>query len=78
MAKECCRARIAADDKSSHRLTAQREIAGAMKLARTELRTFVAEQSVELAEAMIRRDIRPEDNQRMLNKYIDELSEVQR
>jgi ATP synthase F0 subunit b len=68
----------AAADAEKIRQTAHREIDGAMKAARTELRAFVAEQSVELAETIIRRDIRPEDNQRMLNKYIDELSEVQR
>ena len=65
-------------DAEKIRLTAQREIDGAMKSARTELRAFVAEQSVALAETMIRRDIRPEDNQRLLNRYIDELSEVSR
>ncbi len=66
----------AAADAEKIRQTAQREIDGAMKAARTELRAFVAEQSVHLAENIIRRDIRPEDNTRMLNKYIDELGEV--
>ena len=70
--------RAAAVDAEKIRLTAQREIEGAMKAARTELRAFVAEQSVNLAEQTIRREIRPEDNQRMLNKYMDELSEVSR
>lgn len=65
-------------DAEKIRLTAQREIDGAMKSARTELRAFVAEQSVALAETMIRRDIRPEDNQRLLSRYMDELSEVGR
>ncbi|MFL6278187.1 MAG: F0F1 ATP synthase subunit B [Blastocatellia bacterium] len=65
-------------DAEKIRLTAQREIDGVMKSARTELRAFVAEQSVALAETMIRRDIRPEDNQRLLNRYMDELSEVSR
>ena len=63
-------------DAEKIRQTAQREIEGAMKAARTELRAFVAEQSVELAETIIRREIRPEDNARMLNKYIDDLHEV--
>ena len=63
-------------DAEKIRQMAQREIEGAMKAARTELRAFVAEQSVELAETMIRREIRPEDNARMLNKYIDDLHEV--
>lgn len=66
----------AAADAEKIRQTAQREIAGAMKAARTELRAFVAEQSVELAETIIRREIRPDDNTRMLNNYIDELREV--
>ena len=73
------RARIseaAAGDAEKLKQTAQREIEGAMKAARTELRAFVAENSVQMAESIIRRDIRPDDNTRMLNKYIDELSEV--
>jgi len=78
-AREAERLRLsAAADAEKIRLTAQREIDGAMKAARTELRAFVAEQSVALAETMIRRDIRPEDNQRLLNRYMDELSEVGR
>jgi F-type H+-transporting ATPase subunit b len=68
----------AAADAEKIRLTAQREIDGALKAARSELRAFVAEQSVALAETIIRRDIRPEDSKRMLNKYMDELSEVSR
>lgn len=66
----------AAADAEKIRQMAQREIEGAMKAARTELRAFVAEQSVELAETIIRREIRPADNTRMLNQYIDELGEV--
>jgi len=55
---------------------AKREIEGATKSALTELQAFVAEQSVALAEAMIRKDIRPEDNARILSQYADELREV--
>lgn len=66
----------AATDAEKIRQTAQREIEGAMKAARNELRAFVADQSVALAEGMIRREIRPEDDTRMVNKFIDELSEV--
>jgi F0F1-type ATP synthase membrane subunit b/b' len=47
-----------------------------MKAARSELRAFVADQSVALAEGMIRREIRTDDNTRMVNKFIDDLSEV--
>ena len=66
----------AAADAEKIRLTAQREIEGAMKAARTELRAFVADQSVALAEGIIRREIRPDDNTRMVNKFIDDLSGV--
>jgi ATP synthase F0 subunit b len=66
----------AAIDAEKIRVTAQREIEGAMKAARTELRAFVAEQSVAMAEGIIRREIQPEDNARLLNKYVDDLREV--
>jgi ATP synthase F0 subunit b len=68
----------AASDAEKIRQMAHREIEGAMKAARMELRAFVAERSVEMAEAIIKRDIRPEDNHRMLAKYVDELREVNR
>lgn len=66
----------AAADAEKIRQMAQREIEGAMKSARTELRAFVAEQSVEMAEGIIRREIRPEDNTRMMNRFMDEMREV--
>lgn len=76
-AREADRVREAADaDAEKIRQTAQREIEGAMKAAKGELRAFVADQSVALAEGMIRREIRTEDNTRMVNKFIDDLSEV--
>ena len=68
----------AAADAEKIRHAAQREIEGAMKSARTELQAFVAEQSVTLAEGIIRGEIRPDDNTRMLNEFIDDLSEVGR
>ena len=78
-AREAERIRAAAAaDAEKIRQTAQREIEGAVKAARMELRAFVAERSVEMAESMIRRDIRPEDNHRMLEKYVDEMREVNR
>lgn len=52
---------------------ARREIESAAKTARAELRTFTAEQSVQLAEEMIRRDIRPEDDARLAREYVTEL-----
>ena len=72
---ERIRQQAAADsEKIAH--TAQREIEGAVKAAKDELRAFVAEQSVTLAEGIIRREIRPEDNAKMVNKFIDSLEEV--
>jgi F-type H+-transporting ATPase subunit b len=66
----------AATDALKIKQTATREIEGAMKEARTELRAFVAENAVGMAEASIKRELNPQDNSRMLNKYVDELREV--
>ncbi len=78
-AREAERVRQAAQaDAEKIRQTAGREIEGAMKAARTELRAFVADHAVDMAESIIRREIRPEDNSRLLNKYLDELREVNR
>lgn len=66
----------AAADAEKIKQAAHREIEGAMKAATGELRAFVAEQSVALAGGIIRREIRAEDNTRMVNKFIDDLSEV--
>lgn len=57
---------------------ARREIESAGKAARHELRRFAAEQSVRLAEEMIRRDIRPEDDQRLVNRQVEELGGIRR
>ena len=57
---------------------AQREIEGAGKAARLELRRYAAEQSVELAEQLIRRDMRPEDDARLMRDYVEELGGVSR
>lgn len=57
---------------------ARREIESAAKAARAELRTFAAEQSVRLAEEMIRRDIRPEDDAHLAREYVTELGGVGR
>jgi F-type H+-transporting ATPase subunit b len=66
----------AAQEAEKIRQMANREIEGAMKEARAELRAFVAENSVGLAEAIIKRELKPEDNRRILNKYVEELREV--
>ena len=57
---------------------ARREIESAAKAARAELRTFTAEQSVRLAEEMIRRDIRPEDDAHLALEYVEDLGGVRR
>lgn len=58
------------------KLMTAREIEGAMKEARAELRAFVADNSVAMAEATIRRELKPEDNSKILNKYVEELRGV--
>ena len=57
---------------------ARREIESAAKAARAELRTYTAEQSVKLAEDMIRREIRPEDDAHLAREYVEELGGVRR
>jgi ATP synthase F0 subunit b len=51
----------------------QREIEVAGKAARQDLQRYAAEQSVELASAMLRREIRPEDDARLMKNYLAEL-----
>jgi F-type H+-transporting ATPase subunit b len=55
---------------------AQREIESAGKAARNELRRYTAEQSVRLAEEMIRREMRPEDDARLITRNIEELGDA--
>ncbi len=54
--------------------TARREIEAAMKVARSELRAFVARHSVEMAEGLITREMRPGDSSRMLSDYAKDLA----
>lgn len=54
----------------------RREIESAAKAARASLRAYAAEQSVRLAEEMIRRDIRPEDDARLVSEYVEELGGI--
>ena len=57
------------------KLTAQgqRDIENAAKTAKKDLRRFTAEQSVRLAEEMIKRDIRPDDDARLITRDIEEM-----
>jgi len=52
---------------------AQRDIGGAAKIAKHELRRFAAQQSVQLAEEIIRRDIRSEDDAKLINLSVEQL-----
>ena len=58
------------------RQQALQEIEGAGKSARQQLRRLAAEQSVQLAEDFIRRDIRIEDDARLVNDYVEELGGI--
>ena len=55
---------------------ADREIDGALKAARADLRKFVAERAVEIAESQIRTEMSDADRQRMLDQYAEQLVEV--
>ena len=52
---------------------AQREIESAAKAAVQELREFAAQQSVGLAEVSIRRDLRTEDDRRIIGLNVEQL-----
>ena len=64
------------DEARKLREQAQREIESMGKAARQELREFAAEQSVRLAEEMIHRDIKPEDDARLVSLRVNELGGV--
>jgi F0F1-type ATP synthase membrane subunit b/b' len=52
---------------------ATREIESAGKAAKKELRRYTAEQSVRLAEEIVRREMKPEDDARLIANNIEEL-----
>jgi F0F1-type ATP synthase membrane subunit b/b' len=58
------------------RLSAQREIESAKQVAMADLRDFAAVKAVDLAEQMIRRELTPEDDAKLLQRVGDELSKV--
>lgn len=51
----------------------QREILSAGKVAKHELRRFAAQQSVRLAEEIVRREIRSDDDARLIELNVDQL-----
>ncbi len=66
-------ARATEEEMRKLREQAQREIEGAGKAARQELRRYAAEQSTRLAEEIIRRDMRAEDDARLMSDYVESL-----
>ena len=66
------------EDARKLREQARREIESASKAARASLREYAAEQSVRLAEDMIRREMRPEDDARIVSDYVEELGGIRR
>ena len=57
---------------------AEREIASIAKAAQQELREFTATQSVALAEQMIRQEMRPETDARLIKDYVADLGGARR
>ena len=66
-------ARSTQDEIAKLTAQAQREIENAATIAKKDLRRFTAEQSVRLAEDMIKRDIRPDDDARLFTRNIEEM-----
>jgi F-type H+-transporting ATPase subunit b len=66
----------AQDEAERIKAMAEREIEGASKAAHLQLKEFVAAKSVELAENMIRKEIKPEDDDRLITNFARELEEV--
>lgn len=67
-----------AEEMKRLREQARREIETAGKAARYELRRFAAEKSVQMAEDVLRRDLRPEDDARLIRGYVQELGGLKR
>jgi F0F1-type ATP synthase membrane subunit b/b' len=63
-------------DAEKLRVTAQREIEGATQSALVQLREFTAEKAVELAEQMIRRELTPQDDARLVQRVGAELTKA--
>jgi F-type H+-transporting ATPase subunit b len=63
-------------DAEKIRATAQREIEAAKQIAMSELREFAATKSVDLAEQIIRRELKPEDDAQLLRRMGEEMSKV--
>jgi len=62
-----------AEEIAKTREQAKREIEAAGKAARKELRRFAAEESVRMAEELLDREIKPEDDLRLTKRNVEEL-----
>ena len=60
------------------RAFAGREIEGAKSAAILELKAFAARKSVELAEVLVSREMKDEDDQQLVSEFADGLKEVRR
>ncbi|MDX2029607.1 MAG: ATP synthase F0 subunit B [Blastocatellia bacterium] len=58
------------------RVSARREIESAKQVALTDLREFAATKAVDLAEELIRREMKPDDDAKMLKRMAEEMSNV--
>ena len=67
-----------AEEITKIREQAKREIESAGKAARHELRRFAAEESVRLAEGLLEREIKPEDDVRLTGLSVEELGRARR
>lgn len=63
-------------DAEKIRVTAKREIESTKQIAMSELREFAATKAVDLAEQMIRRELKPEDDARLVARMGEEMSKV--
>lgn len=63
-------------DAEKIRATAQREIEAAKQIAMSDLREFAATKAVDLAEQIIRRELKPEDDAKLVQRMSEEMSKV--
>jgi len=70
--------RSAEEDSRKLREQARREIENASKLARHELRRYASEQSIRIAEDVVRRNINADDDTRLVSDYVKDLGGLNR
>jgi ATP synthase F0 subunit b len=70
--------RSAEEDSRKLREQARREIENASKLARHGLRRYASEQSIRIAEDVVRRNINADDDARLVSDYVEDLGGLSR